>query len=137
MIRRFLRPLLMVAFVSLLAACGTGALADAQRQAITTFGKDLPAPYRDGLVTDSIHRHGRDLVLVVRFPDATVAMAKAKPDLFRALRQDEQGAMRELCQVTALAPVLAAGGGLRRRFVDADNQLFFDTTLAAADCPTP
>ncbi|WP_305805269.1 hypothetical protein [Stenotrophomonas sp. YIM B06876] len=137
MIRHFPRPLWMVALLPLLAACGTGVLADAQRQAITVLGKDLPTPYRDGLITDSVHRHGRDLVLVVRFPEATVAMAKAKPDLFAALQQDEQASMRELCAVKALGPVFAAGGGLRRRFVDADNRLFFETTLAASDCSPP
>lgn len=118
----------------LLVACDKDSLGEAQQQAIATLGKELPAPYRDGLIVDSVHRHGGDLVLVIRFPDASVAMAKAKPELFAALQQDEQQAMSELCDVAALAPVLAAGGGLRRRFIDADGALFFEVTLKAADC---
>ncbi len=132
-----IRLLLTGTCAALLAACGNAALTDAQRTAVTALQKELPTPYRDGLVTDSVHRHGADLVLMIRFPEATVAMAKAKPDLFNALRMDEQGAMTELCAYKVLAPVFAAGGGVRRRFVDADGKLFFETTLAAADCSPP
>ncbi len=135
--RRALRPLCAGLLLPLLAACGNAALGDAQRQAIAGLSKQLPAPYRDGLVVDSVHRHGDDLVLVIRFPDASVAMAKARPDVFAALQQDEQQAMAELCDVAALAPVLAAGGGVRRRFIDADGALFFEATLHADQCPTP
>ena len=122
---------------ALLAGCGNGTLVDAQREAIATLGQQLPAPYRDGLVTESVHRHGDDLVVVIRFPDATVAMAKAKPDVFSALRQDEQEAIREVCGEPLLAPVYAAGGGVRRRFVDANGAVFFEVALSASDCPSP
>jgi len=133
-IRRALRLACAAVLLPLLAACGNGALGDAQRQAIASYDKQLPAPYRDGLVVDGVHRQGDDLVFMIRFPDATVAMAKAKPELFAALQQDEQQAMTELCKVTALAPVLAANGGMRRRFIDADGAQFFEVTLKAADC---
>ena len=129
--------LVCAALLPLLAACGNNALGDAQQQAIATFGKELPTPYRDGLSVDSVHRHGDDLVLVIRSPDTSVAMAKAKPELFAALQEDEQQAMAELCDVAALAPVLAAGGGVRRRFIDADGALLFETTLRADQCPSP
>ena len=132
-----MRRLLPLLCAGLLAACGNAALGDAQRHAIAELGKELPAPYRDGLVVDAAHRHGDDLVLVIRFPDASVAMAKAKPELFAALQEDEQQAMAELCDVAALAPVLAAGGGVRRRFIDADGALFYETTLRADQCPSP
>ena len=128
------RSLCAALLLPLLAACGNGALGDAQRQALAELGKQLPAPYRDGLVVDSAHRYGNDLVLVIRFPDASVAMAKAKPELFAALHQDEQQAIADLCTAPALAPVLAAGGGVRRRFIDADGALFFEATLKASDC---
>lgn len=122
---------------ALLAACGKGGLGDAQQRAIAALGKQLPAPYRDGLVVESVHRHGDDLVLVIRSPDITLAMAKARPEVFDALRADEQEAMRELCGEAALAPVYAAGGGMRRRFVDADGATFFEATLKASDCSSP
>lgn len=125
------------ASATMLTACADSNLTNAQRQAIAALGKQLPTPYRDGLIVDSVHRHGDDLVLVIRFSDATVAMAKAKPDLFEALRRDEQGAMAELCTDQALAQVYAAGGGVRRRFVDADGALFFETMLKASDCHSP
>lgn len=121
----------------LLAGCNGGGLVSAQRQALEALGQALPAPYRDGLVVESARAGGVDVVLLIRFPEATVAMAAAKPALFQALRQDEQAAMRELCDMAALQPLLAAGGGVRRRFVDADGGLFFETRLAAADCNSP
>ena len=128
------RSLCATLLLPLLAACGNGALGDAQQQAIAELGKQLPAPYRDGLIVDAVHRHGDDLVVVIRFPDASVAMAKAKPELFAALQQDEQQAMSELCDAPALAPVLAARGGVRRRFIDANGAQFFEVALKAADC---
>ena len=135
--KRRLRLVCAALLLPLLAACGNNALGDAQQQAIATFGKELPTPYRDGLSVDSVHRHGDDLVLVIRSPDTSVAMAKAKPELFAALELDEQQAMPELCDVPALAPVLAAGGGVRRRFIDIDGALFFEVALKPADCRTP
>lgn len=118
----------------LLAGCGNSTLSDAQHTALATFGKQLPTPYRDGLITASAHRHGDDIVFVVSFPGASVAMAKAKPDVFEALRHDEDEAITELCKEPALQPVYAAGGGVRRRFVDASGATFFEVTLKASHC---
>ncbi|MBN8791495.1 MAG: hypothetical protein J0I01_04620 [Stenotrophomonas nitritireducens] len=135
--RPALRMLAAALLLPLLAACGKASLDDAQQQAIAALGKQLPAPYRDGLVVESVHRHGDDLVLVIRSPDITRAMAKAKPEVFDALRADEQEAMHELCGEASLAPVYAAGGGVRRRFVDADGAVFFESALKASDCSSP
>ncbi|MGE8280005.1 MAG: hypothetical protein ACN6O2_06165 [Stenotrophomonas sp.] len=118
----------------LLTGCGNGKLTEAQHSALATLGKQLPKPYRDGLITDSAHRHGDDIVFVVRFPGATVAMAKAKPEVFEALRRDEDESITELCMEPALAPVYAAGGGVRRRFVDAKGAVFFEVELKAKHC---
>ena len=120
----------------LLAGCGSDSPGDAQQTALTALGKQLPKPYRDGLITDSAHLQGADIVLVVRFPDATVDMAKAKPDVFAALRRDENQAIAELCAEPALQPVFAAGGGVQRRFVDANGAVFFNVALKASDCTT-
>jgi len=133
-----MKRLLPVALLlPLLAACGRDSLGDAQQQAIAALGRQLPTPYRDGLVIESVHRHGDDLVLVIRSPDITRAMAKARPEVFDALRADEQAAMHELCGEASLVPVYAAGGGMRRRFVDADGAVFFEATLKASDCSSP
>ena len=119
---------------ALLVGCGNGKLADAQRTAVDSMSKQLPAPYRDGLIIDSVHRHGDDLVQMIRSPDATVAMAKAKPEVFEALRRDEDEAITELCADPTLAPVYAAGGGVRRRFIDANGAVFFEVTLKSSHC---
>lgn len=119
---------------ALLAGCGNGKLVDAQRIAVASMSKQLPAPYRDGLIIDSVHRHGDDLVQVIRSPDATVDMAKAKPKVFEALRRDEDEAITELCADKTLAPIYAAGGNVRRRFVDANGAVFFEVTLKSSHC---
>ena len=120
--------------LALLAGCGNSSLNDAQRTALATLGKQLPAQYRDGLIIDSAHRHADDIVFMVRSPDASVAIAKAKPELFEALRRDEAEAIVQLCAEPAMKPVYAAGGGARRRFVDANGAVFFEVTLKASDC---
>jgi hypothetical protein len=131
--RRFSAPAALLAALAL-GSCADRPDASTLQQAVETMGAHLPAPYRDGLVTESAQAVDHNLVLLVRFPEATYAMAVAKPGIFHALQMDEQASMRELCRVTALKPLLDAGGGVRRRFVDADGTLFFETTLAAADC---
>ncbi|MCD9088332.1 hypothetical protein [Stenotrophomonas sp. SY1] len=118
----------------MLASCGNGTLADAQRQAVATMSKQLPLPYRDGLMIESVHRHGDDLVQVIRSPDATVDMAKAKPEVFEALRLDEDYAITDLCADATLLPLYNAGGGVRRRFIDANGAVFFEVTLKASHC---
>ncbi|MCL7714528.1 hypothetical protein [Stenotrophomonas mori] len=118
----------------LLAGCAGDAPDAARQAAVAALGDTLPMPYRDGLVVESARSEGRDVVLSIRFPEATVAMAEAKPMLFQALREDEQAAMRELCGLAVLEPVLATGGGVRRRFIDADGAPFFETRLAPDDC---
>lgn len=120
--------------LALLSGCASSKLTDAQYTALATLSKELPTPYRDGLIIASAHRHGDDIVFVVSFPDATVAMAKAKPDVFDALRRDESEAITDLCKAPAFQPVYAAGGGARRRFVDANGAVFFEVTLKASDC---
>lgn len=132
--RNTLILLLAASCAALLAGCGSGKLADAQRVAVATMSKQLPAPYRDGLIIDSVHRHGDDLVQMIRSPDATVAMAKAKPEVFDALRRDEDEAITELCADPTLAPVYAAGGGVRRRFIDANGAVFFEVALKSSHC---
>lgn len=134
---RWRRPLLLAATLVVTAGCGNRALERAQRRAVEEIGAQLPRPYRDGLVVESVRRDGDDLVLVIRSADITVAMARARPEVFDALRADEQDAMLALCDEPALAPMRAAGGGARRRFVDADGAVFFDATLKASDCPSP
>lgn len=120
--------------VTLLAGCGDSALRAAQQQVMAQMQEQLPAPYREGLVIDSMHRHGDDLVQVIRFPDATVAMAKAKPDVFASLRRDEAEFIVQLCQDTTLQPIYANGGGVRRRFIDANGAVFFEVTLVSSQC---
>ncbi|MGH8054988.1 MAG: hypothetical protein ACREP4_13825 [Stenotrophomonas sp.] len=122
---------------ALLVGCGNGKLADAQRTAVASMSKQLPAPYRDGLIIDSVHRHGDDLVQMIRSPDATVDMAKAKPELFEQLRVDEDNAITELCADKVLLPVYEAGGGVRRRFIDANGAVFFEVTLKSSHCISP
>lgn len=134
---RWRLPLFLAACLAAATGCGNHALDHAQRVALQEIGAQLPRPYRDGLVVESVHRDGDELVLVIRSAEITVAMAKARPAVFDALRDDEQAAMQALCADPLFAPLHAAGGGVRRHFVDADGAVFFDATLKASDCLSP
>ena len=131
-----LRLLPLLATLGLLAACSGSGLGPAREAAIAASNANLPAPYRDGLITERAYAGGVDLVLEVRFAEARVAQLEAKPHLRDALAADETEAMAELCADDALKPYLAAGGVVRRRFIDADGALFFEATLPAHACPT-
>lgn len=134
-----LRPrcLMSLCLLPLLAltACG-GGLGSARQTAIDAANAKLPAPYRDGLVTEKAYAGGMDLVLDVRFAEARVADLEAKPHLRDALRSDETEAMVELCDDPALKPYLQAGGRIVRRFIDADGALFFDAPFDGKHCPS-
>jgi len=126
---------LAIACTLLLAACQGGSLEQQRETAITATNATLPAPYRDGLVTELARAEGKDVVLDIRFAEARVAQIAAKPQLRDALRADEAQAMPELCGDAALKPFIDAGGSVRRRFIDADGELFFEVRLTPADCP--
>ena len=130
-----LRLLPLFALVPLLAACQGNGLGSARQAAIDASNATLPAPYRDGLITERAFAGGADLVLEIRFAEARVAQLEAKPQLRDALLADETEAMAELCSDATLKPYLAAGGVVRRRFIDADGALFFEAALPANSCP--
>lgn len=130
-----LRLLPLLATLGLLAACSGSGLGPARDAAIAASNNALPTPYRDGLVTERAYAGGADLVLEVRFAEARVAQLADKPHLRDALVADETEAMAELCRDAALKPYLAAGGVVRRRFIDADGALFFEASLPAHACP--
>ncbi|MGN0857730.1 MAG: hypothetical protein ACI4NW_00915 [Stenotrophomonas sp.] len=131
-----LRLLPLLAMLVLASACQGNGLGQAREAAIAASNAKLPAPYRDGLVTERAYAGGADLVLDIRFAEARVADLETKPHLRDALLADETEAMIELCTDAALKPYLAAGGVVRRRFIDADGALFFEATLPANSCPT-
>lgn len=129
-------PLACAALATLLLAACSGGNA-ARLAAIDAVNTALPAPYRDGLVTERAHTKGNAVVLDIRFAEASVAQLDAKPQLRDALRADEGEAISELCRDSALGPYLQQGGVVRRRFIDTDGALFFEVSLDGADCPTP
>lgn len=118
----------------LLTACNAGG---SRQAAIDAVNATLPAPYRDGLVTERAWAGGTDIVLDIRFAEARVAQLAAKTELRDALQADEQNAISELCADAALGDYLKDGGVVRRRFIDADGELFFEARLEGRDCPAP
>lgn len=121
-----------VSLLLLLSACSAGG---SRQAAIDAANANLPAPYRDGLVTERARAAGTDIVLDIRFAEARVSQLADKPELRDALQTDEQNAMGELCTDAALSPFLKDNGVVRRRFVDADGELFFEARLSGRDCP--
>ncbi|MFT3669612.1 MAG: hypothetical protein QM795_13770 [Pseudoxanthomonas sp.] len=123
-----------LAGVMALAGCqGTQARLETARAALAAT---LPAPYLDGLVTESVAVEGEHLVFVVRTPEGDAGSLQAHPK-FNALRESEQREMPSLCLQPALQPLIETDAVLVRRFVDRHNVLIFELTLPARACPAP
>ena len=126
------RLIASASFLLLLAACTAGG---SRQTAIDAVNATLPAPYIDGLVTERAWAGGTDIVLDIRFAEARVAQLSLKPELRDMLQGDEQNVIVELCDDPALGDYLKDGGVVRRRFIDADGELFFEVRLNGRDCP--
>ncbi|KRA50817.1 hypothetical protein [Pseudoxanthomonas sp. Root630] len=109
-----------------------GKLETARAEAAST----LPAPYLDGLVTESVAVDGTHLVFVVRTPEGDAGSLQAHPK-FAALRESEQREMPALCAQSALQPLAGTDAVFVRRFVDRHDVLIFELTLPAHECPAP
>jgi len=133
-----MRPVIFALLLPLLlTACGNPALRAAQHQVISDYSKQLPLTYQPGVVAESVHRHGNDVVIVLRFVEKTVAQARTEKSIsLSALQSSEQTAMNDLCQAPEFASILEAKGGLRRRFIDSESAVFFEVKLVASDCVT-
>jgi len=131
-----MRPVIFSLFISLLlTACGNPALRAAQHQVISDYSKNLPLTYQPGVIAESAHRHGNDVVIVLRFAEKTVAQAQTeKANNLVELQSSEQTAMNDLCQAPEFASLLQANGGVRRRFIDSKSAVFFEVKLAASQC---
>ena len=105
-------------------------------EARTKIAATLPAPYFEDLVTESVAVDGQRLVLTVRSPAGDAAKTREAPG-FDALKESEQMALRDLCGLPEIAPLLDTDAVLARRFVDRDVALFFDVELPARDCANP
>lgn len=116
----------------LLAACG-GDDARALQQARDALAADLPSPYFEDLVVESVTVEGDALVQLVRSPAGRAGPTRASPR-FDELRQSEQDALVELCAEPAIAALSATDARLVRRFVDREDGVFFEVEMPARDC---
>ena len=128
-----MRIALLVGVVVLAGCQDTQARLETARAAAAV---PLPAPYFDGLVTESVAVEGERLVFVIRSPEGDAEKTRTHPK-FRALRDSEQQAMSQLCASPAVQPLLDTGAVLVRRFIDRHGRLFFELTLPARECPAP
>ena len=101
-----------------------------------TANKQFPLPYRDGLSVESAQIEDGTLVLLIRAPEGEAEKVRQHP-LYSELLQGEQDAMQELCAWPALRPLLGSDARVTRRFVDRNDDVFFETTLPIKNCPAP
>ncbi len=126
-----LRILAACAAALAVAACGRSD--DALREAREALAADLPAPYFEDLVIESVSVEGDALVQLVRSPEGKADATRAHPR-FGELRQSEQAALSELCAIPAIAPLAATDARLVRRFVDRQGGVFFEVEMPAREC---
>ncbi|HEU0152882.1 MAG TPA: cadherin repeat domain-containing protein [Arenimonas sp.] len=108
-------------------------------QAIATelvrkLNADLPRDLGDGLVLERMDVEGRNIIMTMRSRGMTLAEAARDPALFAQVKLDEQARLLSLCRNADFALVLDEGVVITRRFLDRENQRFFDVSVAAADC---
>ena len=116
----------------LLAACGSD---DARvlQHARDALATDLPRPYFEDLVVESVTVEGDALVQLVRSPAGRAGPTRASPR-FDELRQSEQDALAELCAEAAIVARATTDARLVRRFVDREDGVFFEVEMPARDC---
>ncbi|TDK22703.1 hypothetical protein E2F46_13145 [Luteimonas aestuarii] len=117
---------------SLLAACG-GDDARALQQARDAMAATLPAAHVEDLVIESVSIEGDALVQVIRSPGGNAIKTREHPR-FEELRQDEQDDLRLLCAHPALERLLDSDVRLARRFLDREDNVFFEVEMPASAC---
>jgi hypothetical protein len=130
-----LRRLVLAGCLPLLAACGASDPDHALRQAHDEIAATLPVAHVEDLVIESVAIEGDALVQLVRSPAGNAINTRAHPR-FDELRQAEQDEMRSFCALPAVQPLAATDVRLVRRFVDRENNLFFEIELRASECGT-
>jgi hypothetical protein len=130
-----LRGIPPVAGALLLAACAGGDRDRALQQARDGVAATLPATHVEDLVIESVAVEGDALVQLVRSPAGNAARTREHPR-FEELRQAEQDDMRTLCALPAIQPLTTTDARLVRRFVDREDNVFFEVELRAGECGT-
>jgi hypothetical protein len=95
---------------------------------------DLPRDYGDGLVLERIGVEGRTIVMVMRSQGMTLEAAARDPASFAAARQEEAARLLTFCGNPEFRLVLDEGVVITRRFLDRNDQRFFDVSVSAAEC---
>ena len=94
------------------------------------FQQGLPREYAPGLLLERVAFEGPALVMTIRALSRSVPEAGNTADVALA----EKALMLPLCEYPDVVFLLSRGVVLKRRFIDSQGRLFFEVTLAAADC---
>ena len=97
---------------------------------LASFQQGLPREYAPGLLLERVAFEGPALVMTIRALSRSVPEAGNTADVARA----EKALMLPLCEYPDVVFLLSRGVVLKRRFVDSQDRLFFEVTLAATDC---
>ena len=107
---------------------------DARAQALLAeFRKGLPSAYAPGLELEDVRLVDRDLVMTIRSQKRQVGDQPPGQSLAQVQRA-EYALLLQLCDNTDVVYLLARGVTLRRRFIDAQDRLFFEVKVGADDC---
>ncbi|WP_374603062.1 hypothetical protein [Arenimonas sp.] len=98
---------------------------------IDEFQKGLPREYSPGLELQRVAFEGSDLVMTIR---SLRRRADPSDPGLSQVAQAEKALMLPLCDQPDVLFLLARGVVIKRRFVDSEGRLFFEISLASADC---
>ncbi|HEX5693388.1 MAG TPA: hypothetical protein VFY00_02075 [Arenimonas sp.] len=109
----------------------TVAIAARMQSIVEQFQQGLPRAYAPGLELQQVAFEGSDLVMTIR---SLKRRADPGDPTLAQIAQAEKALMLPLCDQPDVLFLLARGVVIKRRFVDGDGKLFFEISLASADC---
>jgi len=112
----------------------TVAIAARMQAIVDQFQQGLPRAYAPGLELQRVGFEGSDLVMTIRSLNRRLPADGATDPNLVQVAQAEKALMLPLCEQPDVLFLLARGVSIKRRFVDVDGKLFFEISLASADC---
>jgi len=112
----------------------TVAIAARMQAIVDQFQQGLPRAYAPGLELQRVGFEGSDLVMTIRSLNRRLPADGATDPNLVQVAQAEKALMLPLCEQADVLFLLARGVSIKRRFVDVDGKLFFEISLASADC---
>src|SRR4249919_1139882 len=128
--------LLAIALAACSAAPENPTRAKLLKDTAASMNAQLPKPYVDGLVQESVRVDDSKFIIDIRIPDVRIGAFDPKK-LPAIHRQEQQDVIKHACNDKSELALLDAGATVVRHFIDQDRQAIFDVAAVKSDCSDP